>query len=133
MEKRFPAIFGIITLVLLCAGAFSPWWFAFDTAELRAKMSGERHQSSDSIIEVHMGLFYCVAIGEDFRKLVGYGDFIGSNAISMYFCYYIGWIKAFMTIFIFINYVRGIQMRHELNKKINQNNHKHLHVIFCMT
>ncbi|VDH99646.1 Hypothetical predicted protein [Mytilus galloprovincialis] len=30
-----------------------------------------------------MGLFYCVAIGEDFRNLVGYGDFIGSNAITI--------------------------------------------------
>ncbi|XP_063414276.1 uncharacterized protein LOC134696419 isoform X1 [Mytilus trossulus] len=82
MEKRFPAIFGIITLVLLCAGAFSPWWFAFDNVQEGAKMSGERHYTSDSI-EVYIGLFYYVAVGEDFRKVMGYEDFIGSTTIKI--------------------------------------------------
>ncbi|XP_063414277.1 uncharacterized protein LOC134696419 isoform X2 [Mytilus trossulus] len=82
MEKRFPAIFGIITLVLLCAGAFSPWWFAFDNVQEGAKMSGERHYTSDSI-EVYIGLFYYVAVGEDFRKVMGYEDFIGSTTIRI--------------------------------------------------
>ncbi|XP_063414799.1 uncharacterized protein LOC134696781 [Mytilus trossulus] len=82
MEKQFPAVFGLITLVLLCTGAFSPWWFAFDTCKVGAKMSGERHYTSDSI-EVHMGLFYCVIVGEDFRKVVGYGECIGSKTIPI--------------------------------------------------
>ncbi|CAC5399605.1 unnamed protein product [Mytilus coruscus] len=82
MEKRFPAIFGIITLVLLCAGAFSPGWFAFDTAKVGASIIGERHYTSDGI-EVHMGLFYFVAVGEDFRKVAGYGDLIGSSVLTI--------------------------------------------------
>ncbi|XP_063417646.1 uncharacterized protein LOC134700218 isoform X2 [Mytilus trossulus] len=92
MEKQFPAIFGIITLVLLCTGAFSPWWFAFDTSKVGAKMSGERHYTSDRI-EVHMGLFYCVIVGEDFRKVVGYGECIGSKTIRISTCLAVGrWV-----------------------------------------
>lgn len=58
MERRCPAIFGVITLVLLCAGAFSPGWFVFDTAKL---FENKGLYTSDGI-KVHMGLFYVVAV-----------------------------------------------------------------------
>lgn len=81
MEKRYPAFFGIITLVFLCAGAFSPGWFVIDTAKLFENLG---HDTSDGIV-MHMGLFYFVAVGKDFRIVAGYGDFNSSSMLSMYF------------------------------------------------
>lgn len=80
MEKRCPAYFGIIALVLLCAGAFSPGWFVYDTD----KFSGIEHSYPPYGIKVHMGLFFVVAVGEDFRKVAGYGNFHESSILSMY-------------------------------------------------
>ncbi|VDH99645.1 Hypothetical predicted protein [Mytilus galloprovincialis] len=79
MEKRCPAYFGIIALVLLCAGAFSPGWFVYDTDKFR----GIERSYPPYGIKVHMGLFYVVAVGEDFRKIAGYGDFHESSILKI--------------------------------------------------
>ncbi|VDI42276.1 Hypothetical predicted protein [Mytilus galloprovincialis] len=79
MEKRFPAIFGIIALVFLCAGAFSPGWIVIDTAKLFEDLG---HDTSDGIV-MNMGLFYFVAVGKDFRIVAGYGDFSASSMLKI--------------------------------------------------
>ncbi|XP_071126335.1 uncharacterized protein [Mytilus edulis] len=84
MEKLCPAIFGIITLVLLCAGAFSPGWFVADNASI----SGIAGHDTSGGVEVHMGLFYLVVVGKDFTTAIGYGDVGGFGLFSLGFLEY---------------------------------------------
>ncbi|XP_063414397.1 uncharacterized protein LOC134696496 [Mytilus trossulus] len=67
MEKLCPAIFGIVALVLLCSGAFSPGWLVMDLSELQGYSGG-------SSLTVHLGLYYAVISGNGIRVTITYGE-----------------------------------------------------------
>lgn len=85
MEKLCPAILGIITLVLLCAGAFSPGWIVLgDTSSI----SGVEGHDTSGGVDVHTGLFYLVVVGKDFTTVMGYGEVSGLSVLSLGFLEY---------------------------------------------
>ncbi|CAG2206516.1 unnamed protein product [Mytilus edulis] len=102
MEKLCPAILGIITLVLLCAGAFSPGWIAIgDTTSLRGI---EGHDTSGSV-DVHMGLYYLVVVGKNFTTAVGYKEVSGFSVLGLGFLEYqietiLGMVLCFISVIL---------------------------------
>ncbi|CAC5409058.1 unnamed protein product [Mytilus coruscus] len=78
MEKLCPVAFGVIALLFLVAGAFSPGWMVFDSSSF-TDMSD--HDTSD-VVTLHMGFFYLLIIGKDFSMSLGYGSIPDYRGIS---------------------------------------------------
>ncbi|XP_071139916.1 uncharacterized protein [Mytilus edulis] len=78
MEKLFPVAFGVIALLFLVAGAFSPGWMVMDSSSF-TDMSD--HDTSDAVT-LHMGFFYLLIIGKDFSMSLGYGSIPDDGGIS---------------------------------------------------
>ncbi|CAG2245385.1 unnamed protein product [Mytilus edulis] len=78
MEKLCPVAFGVIALLFLVAGAFSPGWMVMDSSRV-PDMSD--HDTSDAVT-LHMGFFYLLIIGKDFSMSLGYGSIPDDGGIS---------------------------------------------------
>ncbi|XP_071126337.1 uncharacterized protein [Mytilus edulis] len=104
MEKMCPAIFGIVALVLLCTGAFSPGWFVMDLAEYRG------NDNLSGSVTVHMGLYYAVVTGTGVTVTYTYGEipelesYITTHLLEYQIETIIGFVLCFISIIISFAY-----------------------------
>ncbi|VDI47832.1 Hypothetical predicted protein [Mytilus galloprovincialis] len=78
MEKLCPVAFGVIALLFLVGGAFSPGWMVMDSSRF---LDMSDHDSSVAVT-FHMGFFYLLIVGENYSMTIGYGSIPDDGGIS---------------------------------------------------